>query len=81
MSFPKLSPIFEEVERDGKETTFSEAAKRPKEKGKSRFATFKGIQKAFVATQPKAAKSSKEGSKPNLAQWWSHSQKTQQPKT
>jgi len=31
MSFPKLSPIFAEVERDGKETTFSEAAKRPKE--------------------------------------------------
>jgi len=63
MSFPKLSPIFEEVERDGKETIFSEAAKRPREKEKSSFATFKGTQKALVATQPKAGKSSKEGSK------------------
>ena len=58
MSFSKLSTIFENVERD-KEVTNSR-----KEKGKTRFDTFKAVRRAFFATEPKAAKSSKEERKP-----------------
>ena len=53
------------MERDGKETIFSEAAKRPKEKEKSRFATsIKKYKKHSSPPNPSAAKSSKEDGKP-----------------
>jgi len=64
------------VERDGKETTFSEAAKRPKEKEKSRFATFiKGYKKHSSPPNPRQQKAAKKTANQNVAQWWSHSQK------
>jgi len=58
MSFSKLSTIFENVERD------KEVTKSRKEKGKTRSDTFKAVRRAFFATEPKAAKSTKEERKP-----------------
>ena len=70
MSLSKLSTIFENFERD------KEVTKSRKEKGKPRSDTFKAVHRPFFATEPKAAKSTKEERKPR----WSTSKESAQPK-
>ena len=64
------------MERNGKETTFYEAAKRPKEKEKSRFATFlKEYKKHSSPPNPRQQKAAKKTANQNVAQWWSQPKK------